>query len=71
MDQIRENDQAKIDNASFVFKIRWRLYGPVILSLPLLGLGFCVIYSIVYDFDEANATHCNVSIHYMLEILLL
>ena len=56
-----DSNQKRVETAAFAYKIKWSLFGPIILALPLCGLGFCVIYSIIYNFDEANATHCNVS----------
>ena len=29
-------------------------------KLPLFGLAFCVIWSIIFDFEEATKTHCEV-----------
>ena len=29
-------------------------------KLPLFGLTFCVIWSIIFDFEEATKTHCEV-----------
>ena len=49
-------------NLKLFASIPWKKFGFTVLSLPLIGLGFGVIYSILYDFEESNSTHCNVSI---------
>jgi len=46
---------------SYIDTFPWKKFGPGVLSLPTFGLFFCVIYSLRYYFEEANATHCNVS----------
>ncbi|XP_067948621.1 post-GPI attachment to proteins factor 2-like isoform X2 [Watersipora subatra] len=35
----------------------WTKFGTVVVSLPVIGLAFCVIYSILYDFKETTITH--------------
>ena len=33
----------------------------ITVKLPILGLAFCVIWSIIFDFEESTKTHCDVS----------
>lgn len=47
-------------NRECLKKVPWCPLVSLALSLPLFGLSFCVIYSIIYDFEEVNATHCKV-----------
>ena len=38
----------------------FRLLALVTLGLPLFGFSFCIIWSILYNFQDATSTHCGV-----------
>lgn len=44
----------------FVFKIPFHRVGWMSISCSFMSFFFCVLWSIMYNFEEANATHCSV-----------
>lgn len=40
------------------FRIRFGKLAVVTVMLPVTGFLFCVVWSLLYNFEQANATHC-------------
>lgn len=40
------------------FRIRFGKLAVFIVMFPIVGFLFCVVWSLLYNFDQANATHC-------------
>ncbi|KAL0266991.1 UNVERIFIED_CONTAM: hypothetical protein PYX00_009381 [Menopon gallinae] len=47
-------------NIGFCVVIPFFKFGWAVLSLPFFSFVFCVAWSILYNFEEANSTHCSV-----------
>lgn len=41
-------------------RISFGIFSFLLVSLPLFGFIFCVVWSIIHNFESANATHCHV-----------
>jgi len=55
----------------FVLKVPFAKLAWVTVSLPLLSFIFCVIWSILFHFERATYTHCEVSILFPNDSTLL
>ncbi|XP_069129874.1 post-GPI attachment to proteins factor 2-like [Argopecten irradians] len=42
------------------FQVHFAVLGKIVLSLPLFGFAFCVIWSLINNFESSTATHCRV-----------
>lgn len=51
-------DGKKVASMAYVTLVK--LAVPATFLLPVVGLLFCVLYSILYNFEETNSTHCEV-----------
>ena len=45
-------------NTKPVLRFSFGKFSVLIVSCPLFGFLFCVVWSLLYDFERANATHC-------------
>ena len=53
----------------FVLKVPFGKLAWVTVSLPLLSFIFCVIWSILFHFERATYTHCEVSILFFIVVI--
>ncbi|XP_033741999.1 post-GPI attachment to proteins factor 2-like isoform X2 [Pecten maximus] len=44
-----------------LFQVHFVVLGKIVLSLPLFGFAFCVIWSLINNFESSTATHCRVA----------
>ncbi|XP_060084299.1 post-GPI attachment to proteins factor 2-like [Ylistrum balloti] len=44
-----------------LFQVQFAFLGKIVLSLPLFGFVFCVLWSLMNDFESSTATHCRVA----------
>ena len=44
-----------------VIRVRFEKFAVSTISLPMLALVFCIMWSLVYNFDETTNTHCGVT----------
>lgn len=56
--QYKEKDADKIEGT--LFKLPFKVFGRVTVSLPLFSLIFCFVTAILFKFDDVNKTVCNV-----------
>uniref|UniRef100_U5ENP0 Putative fgf receptor activating protein n=1 Tax=Corethrella appendiculata TaxID=1370023 RepID=U5ENP0_9DIPT len=56
-ERLDENQQQQQQKKQLI-KIKFSKFAVFTVSLPFFSFIFCVLWSIYYDFDKANATHC-------------
>lgn len=42
------------------YRVRFGKLAVITVMFPVVGFLFCVVWSLLYNFDQANATHCMV-----------
>ncbi|XP_055531906.1 post-GPI attachment to proteins factor 2-like [Wyeomyia smithii] len=51
---------SELTGARSTFRIRFGRLAVITVMFPVLGFLFCVVWSLLYNFDQANSTHCMV-----------
>ncbi|XP_055894343.1 post-GPI attachment to proteins factor 2-like isoform X2 [Biomphalaria glabrata] len=46
---------------SALFQLSFPFMGKIVCGLPLFATFFCVLWSVLFDFEKATATHCRVN----------
>lgn len=47
-------------NSKPLFRLPFGKFAFIVVSLPFFAFIFCVLYSIIVDFEQATGTHCRV-----------
>lgn len=44
----------------YIFRVSFSKFAWVTVSLPFFGFLFCVVWSLMFDFEKSTSTHCGV-----------
>ncbi|XP_037928459.1 post-GPI attachment to proteins factor 2-like [Teleopsis dalmanni] len=51
----------RLDGQKRVAQVSFKKFISIVLSLPLGGFTFCVLWSLIFEFERSTRTHCDVS----------
>ena len=54
-------EEVNYKNDYFLFSVLFKNLSAFVVSLPLFGLAFSVVWSLIFDFERSTGTSCRVS----------